>query len=184
MSHFDAVIEPLLDAEGGLRIHEQEPGGASNHGISLVTFRKFENNQNLQIADLAGLTREGAKPIYKALFWNPIDGDSLKSVLAAKLHFDQAANRGVEGFRTLLINCLNSRFKCSFPEGTDYAKLNEVVNTIPEREYFRRLLADAQHSYVKIAFGKLTSGKWSVAVTNETLRIWLIRTHNLLKLLV
>lgn len=182
--HFDAVIEPLLDAEGGLRIHEQEPGGASNHGISLVTFRKFQNNPDLQIQDLALLTREDAKPIYRQLFWDQISGDSIASPLIAKLHFDQVANRGVEGFRNLLVSCLNQRFGQTFAFNAPFEALNVAVNSLPEREFFRRLLADAQHSYREIAFNKVTSGKWSLDVAKETLRIWMIRTHNLLKLLV
>ena len=182
--HFLSVIEPLLDAEGGMRIHEQEPGGASNHGISLVTFRKYHNNQALQITDLALLTREEAKPIYASLFWTPIDGDSIQSKMVAKLHFDQAANRGVEGFRELLVNCLKGRFNQVVDRTTPFAKLNELVNAIPEREFFRRLLCDAQHSYREIAFRKQLAGLWSEQVANDTLKIWMVRTHNLLKLLV
>lgn len=181
---FEAVINPLLEAEGGMRIHEQEPGGASNMGVSLVTLRKFRADPSLTHADLALLTRDEAKLIYKTLYWDLISGDLIKGPLTAHLMFDQVVNRGVEGLRALLVDCLNKRYQKTFTPDSFFSDLIAAANEIEDRAFFRRLLADAQHSYREIAFNKMQSGKWSPELANETLRIWMIRTHNLMKLLV
>jgi hypothetical protein len=55
-------------------------------------------------------------------------------------------------------------------------KLIPEINKVADREFFRRFLADCQLEYVNIALRKADKMK--------NLRGWLIRTHNLMKLLV
>lgn len=188
MSHFDKVIEPLLLAEGGAKEDDQEPGGISIFGVSLVTYREFKGDAAISKEQMkAELTSpDQAKPIYRWLFWDQFDGDSIASEMVAHVYMDQAANRGVEGFRNLLRTCLTwpGRYGIYFPEEVGFPEMNATVNTMPEKAFIRRLIADAQHSYAEIADRKFKDGKQTWEQSRETARIWRVRTHNLLKLLV
>lgn len=184
MSNFDKVIDPLLKAEGGMRIHKDEPGGASNMGVSLIMYRAYYQNPNLTIADLGKMLVPEAKDIYRKLFWDQMMGDHIESALVAKLAFDQLVNRGISNFRMLVVECLVNRYNVA--AATPQARWPDLwtcVNDIPERAFFRRLVADAQHSYREIAFDRIETGTWTPEEANATLKVWMVRTHNLLKLL-
>lgn len=187
MSHFDSVIDPLIAAEGYAKEDEHEPGGISIFGVSLVTFRKYHNDNNITKDEMrTRLTHpDQAKPIYRWEYWDKFNGDSLESEMVAHVYMDQAANRGVPGFKELLANCLNKWFGGSFyADLALFQHMNNAVNQIPEKKFVRRFIADAQHSYRVMAFKKLKDGKYkSLEEAEEALRVWTVRTHNLLKLL-
>jgi lysozyme family protein len=74
---FNECISVVLKHEGGYVNHPRDPGGATNRGITLNTFRAWRGDNTLTEADLRGLTEKEAREIYMALYWNPIRGDEL-----------------------------------------------------------------------------------------------------------
>src|SRR5688500_3822527 len=81
--NFDTAFDRLIGHEGGYVNDPQDPGGETNWGISK---RSYPN------VDIKALTRDGAKAIYLADFWNPLaDADP-----AIKFQvFDFAVNGGL-----------------------------------------------------------------------------------------
>jgi len=83
---FDTAFDRLLGNEGGYSNNAADPGGETNWGISK---RSYPN------VDIKNLTREGAKAIYCADFWNRIHADQLHPAVAFQA-FDFAVNSGIE----------------------------------------------------------------------------------------
>lgn len=83
---FDRAVEFILREEGGYNCNPQDPGGETKYGISK---RAYPNE------DIANLTVDKAKAIYRRDYWNPLGLDSVKFGPALVL-FDCAVNQGVK----------------------------------------------------------------------------------------
>lgn len=85
--------------EGGFVDHPSDPGGATNHGISLRYARSkgrlmdLDQDGDVDAADIRLITRDVAMSLYEMDFWRPIRGDELPPALAL-LTFDAAINNG------------------------------------------------------------------------------------------
>lgn len=175
MSHFEEAVAQVLKAEGGLLISDSEHGGGANFGVSLSTLRSHRKNEDLTLQDLAAMTIDEAREIYRERFWNQVCGDQIVGRLSAIAILDQAVNRGVVGVKNQISATLAARYNVVVA-GQPVSKLIDAVNAIDDRQFFRRFICDCQHAYVTIATGDSKKAKW--------LKGWLVRTHNLLKLLV
>lgn len=95
MANFNLYTPQLHANEGGFVNHPDDPGGATNKGITLNTFRKYYNDESLGIENLKDLTTEEANEIYKEFYWDKIRGDDFDSQKLAEIVFDFAVNSGV-----------------------------------------------------------------------------------------
>ncbi len=77
MSHFGACWTFTLAQEGGFADDPQDPGGATNWGITLTTLRHFRGDRNLGVQAIRDLTMAQAAPIARALYWRPMDCEAL-----------------------------------------------------------------------------------------------------------
>ena len=84
MGDFHRCISLILGEEGGIANHRKDPGGLTKFGISQRSYPTL---------DIAALTLDDAKAIYRRDYWNPIRGDELPSGLDLTL-FDSAINQG------------------------------------------------------------------------------------------
>lgn len=82
---FDDAFLRLIGHEGGYVNHPADPGGETNFGISRRTYPG---------EDIAGMTLERAKAIYKRDFWGPAGCDIVPEALRFDV-FDMAVNAGV-----------------------------------------------------------------------------------------
>jgi len=87
MASFDTAVAKTLIREGGARFtdNQDDRGGATKYGISQ---RAYPN------LDIASLTEDQAKAIYKRDYWDRVCGDLLKSQSVAENVFDTAVNMG------------------------------------------------------------------------------------------
>jgi lysozyme family protein len=74
----DMVIRKILEHEGGFVNHPNDPGGATNKGITIATFCQYIK-PNGTVADLKALTIQEAVNVYKAEYWDVCCGDDLPS---------------------------------------------------------------------------------------------------------
>jgi lysozyme family protein len=74
----DMAIRKILEHEGGYVNHPNDPGGPTNKGITLRTFRSFIKRDGT-ISDLKALTTQQAVDVYKAQYWDAVRGDDLPS---------------------------------------------------------------------------------------------------------
>jgi lysozyme family protein len=86
--NFDWAVNRTLKAEGHWSDHSDDPGGATKYG---VTYRVAKHHG----FDVASLTVDQAKAIYRVDYWERCSCDRLASGLVAAELFDTAVNVGV-----------------------------------------------------------------------------------------
>lgn len=93
---FDEAFDKLIGHEGGYVNHPADPGGETKYGITKRTYPHL---------NIAALTLEQAKVIYKRDFWDKAGCDVLPGGLAFDV-FDTAVNSGVSRASELLQEAL------------------------------------------------------------------------------
>ena len=81
---FDEIIEVVLHHEGGYVNDPDDPGGETNFGIA---------KRSHPDVDIANLTKDGAKEIYKEHYWDKNKVESLPEDLR-HIYFDMCVNQG------------------------------------------------------------------------------------------
>jgi len=92
--HFTAAIDHILDVEGGFTDHPDDPGGATNFGITHRALADWRGVRDASIEDVRDLSRDEAIAIYRARYWDKCRCDELPPGIAW-LTFDGAVNHGV-----------------------------------------------------------------------------------------
>lgn len=93
---FEKCLTEVLRHEGGYVDHPDDPGGATNMGITrktLARWRKVTPWTALPKASVAALTRDEAALIYRANYWNVARAGSMPAGVDLAL-FDFAVNSG------------------------------------------------------------------------------------------
>lgn len=98
---FEDALEAILRWEGGFSDHPNDPGGATNFGITIATLRAWRAPAPVTKEDVRHLTREEAIEIYRANYWNECRCDELPDGVALAV-FDSAVNQGVMRARRFL----------------------------------------------------------------------------------
>ena len=90
MADFTAAIVKTLAHEGGdtLTNDAHDHGGTTKFGISQKAYPQL---------DIANLSEDQAKDIYRRDYWNRIHGDDIRSQIVAETIFDACVNMGVAG---------------------------------------------------------------------------------------
>jgi lysozyme family protein len=109
MATFDVFLPMLLQFEGGFVDDRDDPGGATNKGITLKTFRTCATSLlgiTPTLSNLRALTDEQAGTIYRALYWNKVHGDEIALQDLANIICDFYVNAGANAVKVLQ-NVLN-----------------------------------------------------------------------------
>ena len=85
---FDEAFKELLKIEGGFVDHPDDPGGATNHGVTVSVARAAGYT-----GDMRDLSIDLVKRIYIERYWQPIQVDELPAPLRMAV-FDAAVNSG------------------------------------------------------------------------------------------
>ena len=91
-STFDPALRLLLRHEGGFVNHPSDPGGMTNLGVTKAVWEAHKGAPVTE-ADMRALTPEAVQPVYKARYWDAIQGDALPYGLDYCV-FDCAVNSG------------------------------------------------------------------------------------------
>ena len=93
MADFKKAILIIIKHEGGYVNDPKDPGGETKFGISKRAFPSI---------DIKNLTLDKACELYKVNYWNPIQGDLVKSQDIATNLFDFVVNAGIyAGVKTI-----------------------------------------------------------------------------------
>ncbi len=90
--NFRIALKHVLEHEGGFVNHPADPGGATNKGVTLATYRGWIG-RNVGENDLRNIPENHVKAIYRENYWNKIKGDDLPSGVDYCV-FDFAVNSG------------------------------------------------------------------------------------------
>lgn len=109
MADFSTALSVTLGFEGGYSDDPKDPGGETNHGITMATFL-LTAHPLLGIEptsdNLKGLTPAQAGLIYRPKYWNVVQGDAIEHQELANCVFDFYVTSGTHA-STLLQTILN-----------------------------------------------------------------------------
>lgn len=71
-ANFAPSLAFTLAEEGGFVDDPADPGGATNHGVTLGAYREWAHNPNLTAADLQAISPTTVAAIYEAFYWGPM----------------------------------------------------------------------------------------------------------------
>ena len=110
MASFDLFLPMLLRFEGGYVNDPTDPGGETNKGVTMNTFQQCSHELlglDPTSENLKALTDAQAGVIYKALYWNKIQGDAIGLQDLANITCDFYVNAGGHASK-LLQHVLNN----------------------------------------------------------------------------
>ena len=89
--NFERCLAEVLKHEGGWSDHSDDPGGATNKGVTLSTYRAWKGKATK--SDLRKISDADVAAIYRAWYWQAVRGDDLPAGLDL-VAFDAAVNSG------------------------------------------------------------------------------------------
>lgn len=90
--NFERALPHVLKHEGGFVNHPNDPGGATNKGVTLATFRRYVKT-NGTVADLKAITDAQVATVYYRHYWAAVNAQALPSGVDYAV-FDFAVNSG------------------------------------------------------------------------------------------
>lgn len=90
---FQACVRFVLKNEGGFVDNPNDPGGATNMGITMGTLRAWRG-EPVTVDDVRDLSQDEAIKIYQANYWNPLKCDELPLGVDMVV-FDFGVNAGI-----------------------------------------------------------------------------------------
>jgi lysozyme family protein len=174
MASFDAFFPTLLKHEGGFVNDPADPGGATNKGITIATFRSCAK-QRLGIEptldNLKALTDAQAGKIYKPLYWDKVRGDDIELQELADIVFDFQVNAGDSASKLLqkVLNDLGARPPLAVDGAIGPATM-AALKSVDPAEVFRRYKQGRIDYYQDLVARRPALGKF--------LKGWLIRVDS------
>ena len=92
-ANFFKSLEMVLHHEGGFVDHPEDPGGATNKGITHKTYADFLGRPLEDVSELQNIPEEHVQQIYKNGYWDKVKGDQLPGGVDFCV-FDWAVNSG------------------------------------------------------------------------------------------
>jgi lysozyme family protein len=140
MASFELFLPMLLKFEGGYVDDPDDPGGETNKGITMNTFSHC-SHQLLGIdpssENLKALTDAQAGIIYKALYWNKIQGDAITLQDLANIVCDFYVNAGTHASK-LLQRVMNDMGAHLSEDGAIGPGSLQALNGLDQQEVYRR----------------------------------------------
>lgn len=91
---FQRVLHLVLNWEGGYVNRKEDPGGATNFGITQRAYDGYRHSRNLPLVQVKQIAQSEVEDIYRAFYWAPTHADEFPYPLALLL-FDSAVEWGV-----------------------------------------------------------------------------------------
>ncbi|HXJ78221.1 MAG TPA: glycosyl hydrolase 108 family protein [Candidatus Methylomirabilis sp.] len=142
MASFDKFFPTLLGFEGGFVDDPDDPGGATNKGITMQTFSACARRllgMEPTLANLKALTDQQAGKIYKPLYWDKVRGDDIALQDLADIVFDFYVNAGGNATRLLqrVINAGGADPSVAV-DGVIGSLTIEALETLDQKDIYRR----------------------------------------------
>jgi lysozyme family protein len=157
MNNAPQAIAKILVHEGGYVNHPGDPGGPTNKGITLATFRRYIKPSG-SIADLKALTEAQAIVVYKRQYWDAVVADMLPAGVdycVADYAVNSGPSRAAKSLQRAIGVPQDGRVGPKTIEATLKTDSARVVNAIcDERLAFMRRARDKDGRLLWSTFGK------------------------------
>lgn len=130
MNDFDKLKQFILSWEGGYVNHPKDPGGPTNKGITIATFRAAFG-QGKTIQDLKNMTNDQWSYIFRKYFWDRWRADSIKDSNLKYLLVDWVWASGKYGITKV------QQYLETNPDGIVGNKTLSALNAIPPKTAFQ-----------------------------------------------
>lgn len=90
---FVNILPLVLAHEGGYVNHPQDPGGATNKGVTQRVYDEYRRNRGLEPRSVRSITTTEVRNIYRFQYWDMINGDRLPAGIDYAV-FDYCVNSG------------------------------------------------------------------------------------------
>lgn len=150
---FERALEFVLRWEGGYVNHPADPGGATNRGITQVTYDQWRARQNLPARSVQELTDEEMYSIYRARYWERGCCGELPEQIGL-VHFDGCVNHGRQNAAKILQRTLKVADDGAVGSATLAAaasvddKATALALVERRREFYRDIVASKPSSRV------------------------------------
>ena len=113
------IAEEIVAREGGFVNDPDDPGGATNHGVTIHTMRRLgldvNHDARIDVADVRALTRSQAVDIYIEHYFKRPGLAALPEAVQPSV-FDMYVNAGMNAVKILQRLCTDMGFPCD-PDG-------------------------------------------------------------------
>jgi lysozyme family protein len=147
MAIFEKSIGHILENEGGYVNHPNDPGGATNYGVSLRFLKEtdgdgdFDNDGDVDVEDIRNMDVEDAMAIYKKYWWDRFRYGMIHDQTIATKIFDMSVNMGAKRAHTLVQTAINVAFDAQLTEdGILGPATFQVINAIGDGDEEQILL--------------------------------------------
>lgn len=140
MANFDLFLPILLRFEGGYVDDATDPGGETNKGITMATFRQCSHDLlgiEPTSENLKALTDTQAGIIYRARYWNRISGDNFQLQDLANIVCDFYVNAGAHA-TILLQRVMNGMGAHAAEDGSIGPASIQALNGLNQTEVYRQ----------------------------------------------
>lgn len=106
MTKFQRALRFTEQWEGGFVDHPNDPGGATNRGITQAVYDAWRRMRGRGLQPVLEITNNKAAAIYREQYWDAGGCEALAWPLCL-VHFDTAVNLGVNRAGRMLLECQN-----------------------------------------------------------------------------
>jgi lysozyme family protein len=139
---FDHIINVILSNEGGYSNNPDDKGGITKFGISSRSYPDI---------DIANLTKEEAKNIYKRDFWDKYLYKSINNLEVATKFFDLSVNMGHSWACILVQRALRACGKNIIEDGSFGPQTLDAINNVDSTDLLAASKSEAAGYYRTLA---------------------------------
>lgn len=156
MSGFLRALPVVLENEGGYVDHPDDPGGATNQGVTQRAYNEWREEKGLGLRPVREMTTEERNAIYYEGYWHPAHCEEWPWPL--NLHvFDAAVNHGPKQAIRLLQKAVGASV-----DGIVGPETRRKVEALDVEEVVRRLRWKRLEFYGEIVKGRPQSATFLV----------------------
>jgi len=142
MADFDIALSITLPLEGGYVDNPNDPGGETNLGITMKVFQLTAHSLlgiDPTSDNLKGLAPAQAGIIYRANYWNAIQGDTYQLQPLANIVFDFYVNSGTHASSLLqrVLNSMGAQPPLTVDGSIGQATLNAMAG-VPQNDLYNQ----------------------------------------------